>query len=271
MLAWMEMPADWNDVAGWDAYHQAHPFDADVGSFRFQLPALAMQMRERGIRDIWVPGCGGSPLGAALAHLGFSVVVTDFSAAAVAAQQQQQQGTHFTAFLQHLGPAVAGGSLRAEQHDLRTPFQEAAFDTIFNVKAFSRFSAADLRNVAASHFRALRPGGGATFDTLNVQGDVRDVLEQTLEDVGFVVPFAAYNRMERRALAETGIEHIFILGQPTVPWRGKYADAKVRDPAQKKLRDIAKRFAKWREKDSAKESGRVASPARVAELIYSTG
>jgi hypothetical protein len=169
-------------------------------------------------------------------------------------------------------PPSEGGSLAAAVHDFRMDFQSEAFEVIFNVKAFQGFPAGDLRQIAGVHARALKPGRQAYFDTMNVQGERRDELEQALEDGGFVVPFAGLNRWYRRALRETGIPHLFILGQPMIPRTGAYADDHARwQRDMARLREIAAEYQSRLQAEGEAEETRMGAEAKVATVIYSTG
>jgi hypothetical protein len=129
----------------------------------------------RGWREVWVPGCGLSPLARLLAHLGLQVIATDVSVVAVQFQRGKQgEFAHLTT---KLGPADPAGSFAAELHDLRTAFHREAFDLIINVNAFQAFPAHELERIARVHAAALRKGRYAYFDTMNVQGERRDQLE----------------------------------------------------------------------------------------------
>lgn len=274
----VSMPEDWNDHAGWEAYHRsqlARPkrdtWDDDTGSIRAEyLPRFAEDLKARGWRSVWVPGCGLSPLACLLAHLGLDVTATDVSPTAV--KFQRDAPTTFDYLTKELGPATDGGSLTAEVHDFREGFRQEDFDLIINVKAIQAFPVTDLRAIARVHAGALRPGRRAYFDTQNVQGDRRDQLEQALEDGGFVVPLLALNRWYRRALQETGIPHVFILGQPMIPCTGGYAmGGRKRAADTERLREISAEFERRLASEHEAEQLRLTADARVAEVIYSTG
>ena len=80
-----QMPADWNDHAGWDSYFAAKlapppgPLDDFLGSIPtphlLQLTANYVQNNQRAV---WVPGCGITPLPRQLAYRGLEVVATTF-------------------------------------------------------------------------------------------------------------------------------------------------------------------------------------------------
>lgn len=278
-MAEPRMPADWNDAEGWEHYYQAllgsesrpDPRMA-LGSFSpTQLPTFVTDLRERGWRSVWVPGCGLSPLPKLLAHLGLSVYATDISPAAVAFQQSADNDVG--ALLPGgLDASDAGGKLLGEVHDFRTPYLAEHFDLIINQLAFQGFLPETMREVAAHHYQALRPGRYAYFDTMNVQGERRDLLEETLVEAGFFVPLYELNRWYRRALQETGISHLFIMGRPMIPKTGPYAEDGARwqqDTAV--LRAISQEFFERAQAEHAAEIANADPEARTAMIIYSTG
>jgi hypothetical protein len=272
------MPQDWNDRAGWDAYYEsrlARPkrdsWDDETGSISVEhLPGLAQDLKSRGWRAVWVPGCGLSPLARLLAHLGLQAVATDVSLVAV--EFQRSMAAEFPHLTAKLGAADPAGSCAVELHDFRTEFQRETFELIINVKAFQAFPVSDMRRIATVHAAALRKGFYAYFDTMNVQGERRDQLEQALEDGGFVVPLIALNRWYRRALHETGIPHLFVLGQPMIPRTGEYADGGPKwDADMARLREISAEYRSRLQAEQEAEQSRIGSGARVAQVIYSTG
>src|SRR5262245_47582461 len=163
-----QMPADWNDHAGWDSYFTAKlaappgPLDDFFGSIPtphlLQLTANYVQNNQRAV---WVPGCGITPLPRQLAYRGLEVVATDISPVAVGFQKQA--AGQLDREIPDLGPRVPGGSLTAELHDFRTNYRSEAFDLILNMKAFQAFPAEDLPRIAATHAAALKPGRTAYF------------------------------------------------------------------------------------------------------------
>lgn len=273
-----EMPDDWNDHAAWDEYYRAQltksnqtAWDDGIGSIRLdQLPQLVEDLKRQSWRSVWVPGCGLSPLAYLLAHLGLEVTATDVSPTVV--EFQRNASTNFGHLTTKLGEQGDVGSLTVELHDFRTQFRQDAFDLVINVKAIQAFSATDMVAIAKVHAEALRPGRYAYFDTINVQGERRDQIDQSLEDGGFVVPLLGLNRWYRRALAETGIPYVFILGQPIIPRTGEYADGgPMWDADMARLQKIATEYARRLPSEQETDQLRIGADARVAYVIYSTG
>ncbi len=274
----VQMPSDWNDHAGWDRYYQSQvekprnrPWDLETGSIPVeQLPKIAESMKAQGWRSVWIPGCGLSPLPHLLAHLGLNVVATDVSQVAIRFHHDGLD--RFANLKSALAPVDPDGSLVVEVHDFRSKYRHEEFDLIINVKAFQGFSFSEMRRIADVHAEALRRGRYAYFDTINVQGERRDELEQALEDGGFVVPFFGLNRWYRRELLDTGIPHLLVLGQPMVPRTGEYADGGPsweRDMAR--LREISAQYRSRLQAEEEAEQKRIDPDSRVAQVIYSTG
>jgi hypothetical protein len=272
----VQMPCDWNDYGGWDRYYQSQveqprndAWDFEIGSIPVaELPKIAKSMKAKGWRSVWIPGCGLSPLPHLLAHVGLNVVATDVSQVAI---RFQRDGSDRFAGLK-FAPLDPVGSLVVEVHDFRSKYRQEEFDLIINVKAFQGFSFSDMRRIAGVHAEALRKGRYAYFDTMNVQGEGRDELEQALEEGGFVVPLSGLNRWYRRELYDTGIPHVFILGQPMVPQTGEYSGGGPtceRDMAR--LRDVRAQYQSRLQAEEEAEQRRIGPNTKVAHVIYSTG
>lgn len=212
-------PNDWNDHAGWERYYRYRLSNPEYMPF-FQHSQLMLifivsflvddflrlvqTLRNQGQTAVWVPGCGMSPLAKLLAHLGMTVVATDVSPTAIAFQGSDQND--ITKFIPRLGPAVEGGKLTAELHDFRADFRQEAFDLILNVKAFQKFSPADMEQIARVHAQALKPGRCAHFDTIN-SISLKEQIEQALLRGGFVLPDRDLQRWYHQALQAAGIPH----------------------------------------------------------------
>ena len=89
-------------------------------------------------------------------------------------------------FLDKIVQAATRGSgeLHFLEHDFFQPSPEGDFDCIVNVLSFQILAVAMWPQAAKVHWEALKPGGHAFFDTINVaQG--RRALEDSLLAAGF--------------------------------------------------------------------------------------
>lgn len=276
------MPSDWSDQQGWEQYYASlYPngsydsLSCETGSISLRnLPNFVDDLKTQQITTIWVSGCGVSLLPKLLAQAGFTVHATDISRTAVDFQQHTDDATIELLLENAKIPFYAAGSLASEVHDFRQPYLKTYFDLIINVKAFQGFDQATMEQVAHSHFQALKPSHEALSDTLNVQGKRRDILEESLVNAGFFIPFYDLNRWYRSALRETHIPHIFVLGQPMIPRTGVYEQdhSKWQQDAQI-LRAVAMDYHQRQQVEIAAEQKRLneSREVRLATVIYSTG
>jgi hypothetical protein len=257
-------PADWSDEHGWDAFHAATPGPPRHSPIDLGLQYVA-SFRDNGFRRIWFPGAGTSAGPRAFAELGFEVVSTDFSTAAVAAQEQLARAP-LEADLGAFGDAGSDAApvMQVLKHDFRKPLDVSPFDVVLNRRAFQGLSSADRAAAARAHHDALRAGGWAMFETMNVAVELRDALEDSLVDVGFVLPLHETHRWYRAALAATGITFVIILGRALVPGQ----NPSKRDQAR--LDALTAEFQE-RAKREAEQTALASADARVAHVIYSTG
>lgn len=279
----IEMPSDWDDHRGWEAYYAALPSDdywyenatTSTGSFPFdRLGSLLDDLHTRDWFNVWFPGCGFSPLPRAMSEFGFTVHATDIAASAIKFQAKNSD---------IVKPLLSGvavkrddlppGSLNPSVHDFRTPF-DVTIDVIFNIKSFQALPSTSMKAAAESHFNSLRDGGIAFFDTVNVQGDRRDLLEDTLADAGFYVPLHAHNKRYRKALTDTGIPHMFVLGSPMIPQRDDYPHARGSAEYNRDvgiLRDLTTQYRDKMQAEYDKEQSVISDDAKQAQIVYSTG
>lgn len=257
-------PADWADEQGWDAFHEATPAPARHSPIDLGLQYVA-SFRAQGFRRIWFPGAGTSAGPRAFAELGFEVVSTDFSTAAIATQERLA-GAPLDADLGAFGDGAADApcAMHALKHDFRKPLDLFPFDAILNRRAFQGLSSADREAAARVHHDALRAGGWAMFETMNVAVGLRDALEDSLLDVGFVLPLHETHRWYRTALAATGISFVIILGRALVPGQNPSKSEQAR------LDAITAEF-QARAKREAEHAPAAPPAARTAHVIYSTG
>ena len=194
----VEMPSDWDDHAGWEAYFAAQPKDEFryktatmmPGSFSFdRLGALVDDFRNRDWTTFWFPGCGLSPLPRAFASFGFTVHATDIAPSAIKYQNNNESIVHpLLADLKLENGKRKLGCFKSQIHDFRTSFGDNKVDAIFNVKAIQALPLSSMISATRSHCTALRPGGVAFFNAMNVQGERRNQLGDSLADAGFYVP-----------------------------------------------------------------------------------
>jgi len=210
---------------------------------------------------MWVPGCGLSPLARLLAHFGLDVVATDVSPAAV--EFQQNAAARFSHLTTKLGEPDPAGTFSAEVHDFRQRFRLEAFDLIVNVKAFQGFPPPDMAAIASVHAQALRPGRYAYFDTMNVQGERRDQLEQAFWRT------AGSSSRCGHSIAGIGercarpvIPHVFVLGQPMIPRTGEYAEGGPKwDADMARLREVAAEYRTRLALEQEAENSRIGAAA----------
>jgi SAM-dependent methyltransferase len=99
-------------------------------------------------------------------------------------------------------PAGAPGSFVVEEGDFTRDHPTGPFDAVINCRAFQGLSFDAMRAAAAQFHHALRPGGIAIFETVNVGSpDHRTRMEESLSEAGFYLPFVESDRWYRRELA----------------------------------------------------------------------
>jgi hypothetical protein len=276
----MDPPEDWNDHGAWERYHATEaPHRKPTGSFGSFRPESTEGFRElllnlHGVRSpIWVPGAGRSAFPAVLAAFGLEVFATDISPTAVACLRESPSHVdEWVTALRSSDLEPEPSQLHVELHDFREPYRSEAFARIFNIRAMQGFDRETMARVAGVHARALRPGGIAYFDTINVQDHGRDQLEGCLVEAGFTVPFHQQYRELRAELRATGIPYGEILGLPHVPQVDEYLDEKKRRAAQDRLRAIVVAARPRFEAVAEQMQAAVDAPERkLAVVIYSTG
>lgn len=275
----LKMPVDWDNHQGWENYFAALPSDKywyEVatkcpGSFHFdRLGPFLKEIHETKYNVIWFPGCGFSPLPRIFASFGFTVYATDISSSAI--QYQNNNMPVVEPLFSQIQYTRKEGVFITKVHDFRTSFGKQNIDIIFNVKAIQGLPLPSMKKAILSHYEALRPGGTAFFDTMNVQGIRREELEDSLVECGFYIPLYKLQKNYRKALSETGIPYVFILGEPVIPQEGEYSN---NSPKYKKARalidKITEEYYSRIESEFQQEQKKVDSQTKHAELIYSTG
>ena len=278
-------PPDWADPKSCEAHYASlRPNDSDYqyavkscGSFPLsRINDLLGELRELGCLRVWFPGCGLSPLPRALSLLGFDVYATDIASSAI---QYQAENTNFVRSLldeASLGSTESAGDFFTSVHDLRVPLG-VSVDVVLNVKAFQWLPEDGMTKAAQSHFDALRDGGLAIFDTLNLQGETRDLVEESLVGAGFYLPLHEYGKAYRDELSATRIPYMMVFGdKPVIPSRDDYPyPHKVGSPERNRdrdvLRDIEKRYRAGMEAAYREEQASLPPEPKTAQVIYSTG
>lgn len=276
-----EKPRDWSDPVGWDKYYSdlidGDDYIADVqntGTISIdRVPQLIGELKSMSLFNVWIPGCGISLLPKLLSRGGLKVHATDVSKRAVEFQNESISKID-QAILESGVEEFPGGSLNVEVHDFKSNYLSEKFDLVINVKAIQAFPEVEMRQVALAHLDALKPGGRAIFDTMNVQGERRDLLERVLVESGFYLPFYEASVEYRRRLNETGLPYVFVLGQPIIPWHDEYADNEAkRETDMAVLRDIATSHAERLRSETESVAMRYKNypETKTASIFYSTG
>jgi 2-polyprenyl-3-methyl-5-hydroxy-6-metoxy-1,4-benzoquinol methylase len=274
-------PEDWADKSAWDRYLSAEARESEAFRARSHNPLQFVKFAiERGGR-VWFSGCGVDPAPRAYAALGCTVLATDLSAVAVDWQRARAREPptalfeDWASWVSEHELAEAAGTLTAMEHDFTATAPEGPFDVMINRRAFHGLSPAAKAAGARHFFRALRPAGAAIFDTLNIQGKERTLLEDSLIEAGFYVPFHKSERWYRDKLDGTGIVYAMILGRPIVPHWDQYPAKKFAE-FEKRDREILMSFRSEYERRRLEEAPEVQAtledPGTIAaHMVYSTG
>jgi SAM-dependent methyltransferase len=142
--------ASWFDSEHYQRLY-GHRDDREAALF---VDRLVERLGIAGDASILDLGCGNGRHAAGLAARGYQVTGLDLSAASLA-----------------LARARRGAPVRWIRQDMRQPFGEGAYDYVLNLfTSFGYFeNTADHRSVLRNIARALRPGGRAIIDFLNVR------------------------------------------------------------------------------------------------------
>jgi hypothetical protein len=274
-------PEDWNDKTGWDRFFAAEAEKnlPATASFCASLRYIEFA-KERGGRT-WFPGCGMDLGPRAYAAVGCTVLATDFSPFAVqwqngmAARPLRECFADWPNFLMQNALTEAAGQFSCVEHDFLLAPPGETFGTVINCRAFQGLAPEAMKQAAGNFFAALQPGGAAIFDTMNVQGDDRSVLEDALAGAGFYLPYSQSERWYRDQLESTGILYAMVLGHPRIPSWNQYPAArfnvfKKRD--SEILESFRAEYEARREAEAAGVEAALADPAVIAaHVVYSTG
>ena len=265
----MQPPADWDDLDAWDRFHAQTPMGDRIDAARRALRYVP-DLEAAQLKQIWFPGCGTSLAPRAYSELGFNVVASDLSREALNAQWQSSVGVsaHLLGVLYEqavsgLAPE-RGGKLDVVKHDLAEPFERDGLSAVLNIYAFAGFDDETKRAIAASHLKALDPGGWAIFQVAGAANNLRDAMEDLLLEAGFAMPLNACERWYRRELDDTGLPISFRLGRPRVDSEQGYEE---QAGDQDRLDAIEKAYLERRRAQRDKE-GALDKDARLAFTLY---
>lgn len=273
-------PEDWSDVNGWDRYLRSQARDAptsadDILSLRF----APFVLREGG--RVWLPGCGVDRGPALYAALGCGVTATDISPFAIEWQQRLAEkppariSRGWRSFTERNQLVPAPGQFRAMVQDFTTDHPDGPFDVVISCRAYSQLEPDAQQRTARQFEKSLRPAGQLIVDTLNVQGQGRNLLEDSLLDAGFFIPGHEAERWYRDRLDATGIVYALVLGRPRIPHRDQYPPhqreaCKRRDQAT--LDAFAAEYEARIEAAVPEAKRRLEDGAtKVAHVLYATG
>jgi hypothetical protein len=273
-------PNDWNNHNEWEKFFSSLYPNGEftdecfwIGSISLdRLEDVSKGLKKDGVKKVWFPGCGISLLPKALSQRGFKVYATDISATAIDFQNSDDPKIQELIDKSINSDIDQSGFIQAEIQDFRLPYKKNFFDLIINTKAFQGFNKETMSVVAKNHFDALKHSGQAIFDTVNVQGELRELFELSLADAGFIIPFYEINCWFRNKLRETNIPYAFILGRP-MPFgeNYKFGSAK-RDKAMKIFGEISEEFQQKQKETLEIEQEKLNNlNAKIASIIYSTG
>src|SRR5262249_4455725 len=159
------------------------------------------------------------------------------------------------------------GILEIAEHDFVQAGVERTFDVVINCRAFQGLPADSMRAAARNFRAALRAGGACILDTMNVQGEHRDAIEDAMEAAGFYLPFRDTERWYRQRLAATGVPYMMILGRPIVR-PGVQSEARGQAALDAHLAEYERRRAL----EAPVVEAKLARPETVAaHVVYATG
>src|SRR5215510_2092679 len=260
-------PRDWNDKDAWDRYFDAALSAGHASSYPDGIVRRFLNLaHEKGGR-IWFPGCGLDPYPITYAERGCNVLATDFSPAAIKYQRQLA-----AAFVRATASGKVRGTLDVMEHDFTHSAPGGTFDLVINCRAFQGLSASGMAGAAIHFHAALRPGGACIIDTMNVQGDRRNVIENSLLAAGFYIPFEKSGRWYREQLNATGITYWMVLGRPHVPRLNQYPPERFSECAERDQKILDSFHAEYERRcqdEAADVNAKTNDPATVAaHVVY---
>jgi len=265
-----DRPENWDDRDGWNRFFAA---ELSAGHPAFHPHFIVLRFRsfvhKKGGR-IWFPGCGLDPYPRTYAEQGCHVLATDFSSVAVRYQQQQA-----AAFLTENEAGTLNATFDVAEQDFTHEAPEGTFDVVINCRAFQGLSSSAMRAAAVHFYAALRPGGAAILDTINVQGSGRREMEDSLMTAGFYIPFQKSESWYRQRLESTGIVYGMVMGRPRIPNWGQYPAEEFSELAgrdQQIIDSFTAEYERRRQEESDEVKATIDNPKTiVAHVVYATG
>ena len=229
-------PHDWSDISGWDHYHEARACDGpfgiptDIGAEGWRSVRFLKFVKDRGGR-VWFPGCGTDPGPRFYAYVGCSVLATDFSLACIKVQERfarlppEGMFVDWVSFVNRNAAYRKPGVFDVAEDDFTVTRPPDVFDVVINCLAFQGLTPSAMNAAARSFFNALRPGGAAMIDTINVQGKtLRNGIENSLMEAGSMCHSAlpsggtaTNSRAQASSIAWSWADRIFPEGASTRP------------------------------------------------------
>ena len=167
------------------------------------------------------------------------------------------------------------GTLAVAEHDFTQGPADGRFDVVINCRAFQGLSSSAMVEAAKHFYAALRPGGACIIDTMNVQGDRRNLIEDSLLAAGFYIPFQKSERWYREQLDATGIVYGMVLGRPRIRGGNQYPPEHFREFAERDqqiLESFRVEYERRCEDEVTEVDARTSDPtAIVAGVVYATG
>jgi SAM-dependent methyltransferase len=208
-------------------------------------------------------------------------MATDFSPVAVHIQQHfaglapQTMFADWSSFVEGNPPIEKSGRFDVVEHDFVVGSPPGVFDVVINCRAFQGLSPSAMRAAAKHFFAVLRPGGAAIIDTINVQRRACDVLEDSLMDAGFFLPFSASERWYRNQLENTGIAYGKVLGRPHLRHDRRHPLEHFKGYEERDREILASFRTEYETRHAAEESFVEATMRQpetiVAYVVYNTG
>ena len=279
-------PLDWSDIAGWNLYLKAKsiegPFGVPtaIGARGWELVRFLKFAKDQGGK-VWFPGCGTDPGPRFYAYVGCTVMATDFSPVAVHVQQYfaglapQIMFADWSSFVEGNPLFEKSGRFDVAEHDFVVCPPPGVFDVVINCRAFQGLPPSAMRAVAKHFFAALRPGGAAIIDTINVHGTACDPLEDSLMDAGFFLPFSTSERWYRNQLENTGIAYGMVLGRPQLRYDRRHPREHFKEYEERDRKILASFRTEYETRHAAEESfvnETMRQPETiVAHVVYNTG